>query len=236
MNSLYLWINIGTIALPLLFSFGKKMSFYKNWTALFISIVITASLFLSWDQWFTEMNVWGFNAKYLLGYYVFDLPVEELMFFFTFPYACVFIYEAIRTYVRQNTTFEELYRWFSLLFFGISCTLLYWYNDKLYTAVTCLILTLILGTHLMVIRRRYMSWFYFAYVVCLIPMLMINGLLTFKPILYYNDLENIDVRLMSIPVENFLYDMVMLAMCIGLYEWFSRVGLRYRLRHQKQSS
>ncbi len=236
MNSLYLWINIGTIAFPLLFSFGKKMEFYKKWPSLFPSLLLTGLFFLCWDQWFTEMNVWGFNAKYLLGYYVFDLPIEEILFFFTVPYACVFIYEAIRTFVRQSDTFEELYRWFSLLFFGVSCTLLYWYNDKLYTAVTCLVLTLILGTHLTVIRRRYMSWFYFAYIISLIPMLVVNGILTSKPVVYYNDLENIGIRLMRIPVEDFLYNMAMLAMCIGLYEWFNRVGLRYRLRHQKQSS
>ena len=236
MNSLYIWINIGTILFPLLFSFNKRVHFYKKWPALFPSIILTGLLFLLWDQWFTEMNIWGFNAKYLLGYYIYDIPVEEIMFFITVPYACVFLYESIRTLMKQNETFEELYRWFSFLFFGVACTLLYWYNDRLYTAITCLLLTLILGTHLTVIRRRYMSWFYFAYLVSLIPMLIVNGLLTSKPVVFYNDLGNMHLRLGTIPVEDFLYNMAMLAICIGLYEWFNRLGLRYRLRHQKQSS
>jgi lycopene cyclase domain-containing protein len=236
MNSLYLWIDIGILAAPLIFSFGKKMEFFRKWTALFPAILLTSVIFLSWDQWFTEMNVWGFNARYILGYYILDLPVEELLFFFCFTYACVFIYEVLRTYVKHNETFVELYRWFTLLFFGIACTLLYWYNDRLYTAVTCLVVSLVLGTHLVVIRRRYMSWFYFAYVVYLLPIVIIEAIRSLVPVLHYNEAENVGLSLMGIPVENFLYNLIMLAICIGLYEWFSRLSLRYRLRPRKQSS
>lgn len=236
MNNLYLLINLGTIAFPLLLSFDKKVAFYKKIPTLLPAILITAVFFLIWDEWFTEMNVWGFNSLYLSGYYIFEIPIEEVMFFFTVPYACVFIYECLRAYIRQSETFEELYRWFTLLFFGVSCTFLYWYSDRLYTSVTSLILSFMLATHLIVIKRRYMSWFYFAFVVSLIPMLVVNGLLTSKPVVYYNDLENMGFRLGSIPVEDFLYNMCMMAMCIGLYEWFTRLSLRRQLRPRKQSS
>lgn len=236
MNSLYLWINIATLAFPFLFSFDQKTKFYKQWPALFPAILITAIFFLLWDEWFTQMGIWGFNARYLTGYYVYSLPLEELLFFFTVPYACVFIYECIRVYFKENTFFEDLHRWFTMLFFGISITLLYWFNDLLYTALTCIILSLLLGTHLIVIRRRYMSWFYFAYLISLLPMLIVNGLLTSKPVVYYNESEIIGLRIGSIPVEDFLYNLIMLGMCTGLYEWFKRLGHRFRLRPRKQSS
>ncbi len=236
MNSLYLWINIATFTFPLLLSFDKKVAFYKKWPTLLPAIAITGIVFLIWDQWFAVMDIWGFNAIYLSGYYIGELPIEEVMFFLTVPYACVFIYECLRAYIKHSETFEELYRWFTLLFFGIAITLLYWFNDKLYTAITCIVLTLMLGTHLMVIRRRYMSWFYFAFMVSLIPMLIVNGILTYKPIVYYNDAENMGLRLGSIPVEDFLYNMTMFVMCIGLYEWFNRLRLRRQLHPLKQSS
>lgn len=236
MNSLFLWINIVTLGVPVALSFVPKLAFYRKWLRLFPSIVITGMVFLLWDQWFTEMNIWGFNALYLLGYYIGSVPVEEYILFFTITYTCVFIYECLRTYMRQSGRFEELYRWFTLLFFGISCTLLYWYNNKLYTAVTCLLLSLMLGTHLTVIRRRYMSWFYFAYIVAMIPLLVVNGVLGSINVIYYNRAETMGVQFLSIPIEDFLYYLAMLAMCIGLYEWFSRLSLRYRLRRQKQSA
>lgn len=236
MNSLYLWINIGTLLFPLLLSFDKKVAFYRNWPSLIPALLITAAFFLLWDQWFASMHIWGFNSKYILGYYVGLLPVEEILFFVTVPYACIFIYECLKAYIGHSATFEELYRWFTLLFFGISCSLLYWYNDRLYTALTGLVLSLILGTHLTVIRRRYMSWFYFAFMISLLPMLVVNGILTAKPVVHYNEAEITGLRVMRIPIEDFLYNMAMLAMCTGLYEWFKRLSLRRRLRPQKQSS
>lgn len=236
MNNLYLWINLGTLVFPLLLSFDKKVAFYKHWSTLFPAIFLTGCIFLVWDQWFTEMGIWGFNSIYLTGYYIGQIPLEEVLFFFTVPYACVFIYECLRAYIRKNETFEELHRWFTLLFFGVACSLLYWFNDRLYTALTSLVASLMLGTHLMVIKRRYMSWFYFAFILSVIPMLIVNGLLTSKPVVYYNPNEIIGLRLGSIPVEDFLYNMTMMLMCVGLYEWFNRLGLRRQLLHQRQSS
>lgn len=236
MNSLYLWINIGTIVFPLLLSFDRKVAFYKHWPQLFPAILITGTFFLVWDNWFADMEIWGFNAKYLLGYYIGHIPLEEVMFFLTVPYACIFIYECLKAYIGHSETFEELYRWFTFLFFGISCSLLYWYNDRLYTAVTCIILSLMLGTHLTVIRRRYLSWFYFAFAVSVLPMLIVNGILTARPVVYYNESQIMGFRLMQIPLEDFLYNMTMLLMVTGLYEWFKRISLRRRLRPRKQSS
>ena len=236
MNSLYLWINALTLLFPLLLSFDQKVAFYKRWKYLFPAIAITATFFLLWDEWFTQMQIWGFNAKYITGYYVGHLPIEEVLFFFTVPYASIFIYEVIKAYVKHSELFEDLHRWFTIFFFGIAITLLYWYSDKLYTAITCIILSFIMGTHLVVIRRRYMSWFYFAFAVSIIPMLIVNGLLTAKHVVYYDVAQQIDLRVGTIPVEDFIYNLTMLSMCIGLYQWFNRLGLRSQLRHQKQSS
>lgn len=236
MNNLYLWLNTGTLLFPLLLSFDRRVAFYRKWYALFPAIFITAAFFLIWDAWFTEMGIWDFNARYLTGYYLGSLPVEEVMFFFTVPYACVFIYECLIAYVNRNEIFEELHRWFTLLFFGIACTMLYWYHDRLYTAITSLLLSLMLGTHLTVIRRRYMSWFYFAYLTSLIPMLLVNGILTSRPVVWYNPEEISGIRLTSIPAEDFLYNMTMLLMCTGLYEWFKRMRHRHLLRRRTQSS
>lgn len=236
MNNLYLWLNIGTIIFPILLSFDKKVAFYKNYKFLLPASLITGLFFLIWDQWFTEMNIWGFNALHLTGYYVGDIPIEEILFFITVPYACLFIYECLIAYIGKSEVFEKLHRWFTLLAFGITVSVLYWFNDKLYTGVTCIVLSFMLGTHLTIIKRRYMSWFFFAFAISIIPMLIVNGILTGKPVVIYNNLENMNIRLGTIPVEDFFYNMALLLMNIGLYEWFKRLYLRNQLRRQKQSS
>jgi lycopene cyclase domain-containing protein len=236
MNNLYLWLNIGTVLFPILLSFDKKVAFYKNYKYLFPAALITGTFFLIWDQWFTDMNVWGFNSLYLTGYFIGDIPIEEVLFFITVPYACLFIYECLIAYIGRSEIFEKLYRWFTLLAFGITVSMLYWFNDRLYTGITCLILSFMLGTHLVIIKRRYMSWFFFAFAISIIPMFIVNGILTSKPVVVYNNLENMNIRIGTIPVEDFFYNMTLLLMNIGLYEWFKRLGLRNQLRHQKQSS
>jgi lycopene cyclase domain-containing protein len=236
MNNLYLWLNIGTVLFPILLSFDKKVAFYKNYKYLFPAALITGTFFLIWDQWFTDMNVWGFNSLYLTGYFIGDIPIEEVLFFITVPYACLFIYECLIAYIGRSEIFEKLYRWFTLLALGITVSMLYWFNDRLYTGITCLILSFMLGTHLVIIKRRYMSWFFFAFAISIIPMFIVNGILTSKPVVVYNNLENMNIRIGTIPVEDFFYNMTLLLMNIGLYEWFKRLGLRNQLRHQKQSS
>ena len=113
MNNIYLWLNIGTVLFPFILSFDKKVAFYKNYKYLFPAALITGTFFLIWDQWFTDMNVWGFNSLHLTGYFIGDIPIEEVLFFITVPYACLFIYECLIAYIGRSEVFEKLYRWFN---------------------------------------------------------------------------------------------------------------------------
>lgn len=221
---------------PLLLSFDKKVAFYKHWSALFPSIFISATIFIIWDVWFTKMGVWGFNSLYLCGIYIYNLPLEEYLFFFTVPYACVFIYECLKVYLPIKESIEALHRWVTLFVFGTSVTLLYWFNDHLYTAITSLLLFLLSGTHLTVIRRRYMVRFYLAFILSVLPMLVVNGILTSFPVVYYHEDQIMGPRLGSIPIEDFLYQLTLLLMTVSLYEMISRLILRWRLRLRKRSS
>ena len=64
------------------------------------------------------------------------------------------------------------------------------------------------------------------YFISLIPFLIINGVLTSRPVVMYNDLENSGIRIFiqgvsNIPVEDLAYCLLLLLMNIGLYEAFS---------------
>ena len=56
---LYLLLNLGSISIPLLYSFNKKMSFIKQWKTVFMSIILVATFFIVWDVIFTENGIWG---------------------------------------------------------------------------------------------------------------------------------------------------------------------------------
>jgi lycopene cyclase domain-containing protein len=99
---LYLVLDILTILFPFLFSFYSKANFSKKWKYLWIAILIPGTIFLIWDEIFTQLNVWGFNPEYLTGIYLGSLPLEEVLFFICIPYACVFTYEALNYLVRKD--------------------------------------------------------------------------------------------------------------------------------------
>ncbi len=217
MNWLYLALNLGSIAIPLAFSFEKRARFYKNWPALFPALIITAAFFLVWDFWFTEIGIWHFNPEYVSGYNLVNLPFEEWMFFIFIPYACVFIHESLKYYFKK-TPFDAHGKTIAIvlgilfLIIGLTTT------ERLYTTVTFTLLGLFLMLIVYAFNTDYLGRFFLTYLVSLIPFALVNGILTGMPVLIYNNNENLALRIGTIPIEDFFYSMLMLLINITIYE------------------
>ncbi|MCB0837642.1 MAG: lycopene cyclase domain-containing protein [Bacteroidetes bacterium] len=214
----YLILNILSFFFPFILSFDKKVAFYKSWKALFPAIFIIGAWFIIWDVYFTEWGVWEFNDAYITGIKFLGLPMEEWMFFFTVPYACVFIYACLNVYIKRDIL-EPYAKGISygILFLSIILTITHW--DHLYTRVTFFSLTILMLLNVFVIRGKYMGRYYLAYLVSLIPFLLVNGVLTAYPVVIYNDLENLGIRIGSIPADDTGYLMVLLVSIINIYEF-----------------
>ena len=103
MNQHYTYFIILAAAFigPFALSFDKKVAFYKKWKYLFRAILFPALFYIVWDIFFTAKGIWSFNEDYITGFKIYNLPVEEVLFFFVVPYCCVFIYECMRCYFPQ---------------------------------------------------------------------------------------------------------------------------------------
>lgn len=222
-NYLYLIIDLGAISFPFLFSFHPKANFSKKWKHLWLAILIPATFFLIWDEWFTRMGVWGFNPDYILGIYLFDLPIEEVLFFVCIPYACVFTYEAVgffskRDYVKPFTDIITGLLVLTLSIVGFSNL------DQWYTGVTFLLFAVFLTLLRALAKPDFLGKFYLAYLFILIPFVLVNGILTGtgieNPVVWYNDAENLGIRIGTIPVEDTMYGMMLILMNVALFEYF----------------
>ncbi|GIV37802.1 MAG: hypothetical protein KatS3mg032_2181 [Cyclobacteriaceae bacterium] len=222
---LYLALDIGSISIPLACSFYPKAPFYKTWKYLWPALLVTAALFIVWDEWFTRMGVWGFNPRYLSEIYVGSLPLEEILFFVCIPYACVFTYFALNHLIEKDYLFPHHdFISFALVAFLFISGL---YNlEKWYTSVTFITLGMLLGLHMYYFRPRFMGRFYLAYAVILIPFFIVNGILTGswidEEVVWYNNNENLGVRLGTIPAEDVFYGMLLIWLNIVLYEFFKQ--------------
>lgn len=217
----YLLIMAASLFFPLILSFDKKVNFAQYFAPLFKSTSIVAVLFILGDILYTKWGVWGFNETYHLPFKLVGLPIEEISFFFVVPYACVFIFQVLLDYftLKQPKYLAKL-----LLIFGVVFTIFaILFYSKLYTAATFGFTALLLF-YLSWKQPKYLHYLLLAYIISIIPFFIINGFLTGmftpEPIVWYNDLENLGVRLVSIPIEDLSYSFNLITMNIIGFEYF----------------
>ncbi|NBP05310.1 MAG: lycopene cyclase domain-containing protein [Bacteroidetes bacterium] len=224
-NSTYFWIDIVTIAGPLALSFDKKVAFFKHWKYFLSAMLITSGIYLIWDAIFTAIGVWQFNPQFVSGFYLGNLPWEEVFFFIAIPYACLFIYACLRHYFPKLEN-RNIGRAISLSLLALSITMVVMHYNKLYTAITFSLLAFTLLNQLLVTRGTYVTHLYVAWAISIIPMLVVNGLLTGLPILIYENAENLGIRIpallpgmhLGIPLEDFFYNLLYMMWMVWIYE------------------
>lgn len=220
-NLTYLFVNFFTILFPFIFSFTISFDFSSRWKAFFTANLIVALVFIVWDVFYTHLGVWGFNLQYTLGFKLFDLPLEEIMFFVCIPYACVFTYYCFRKYVYPKISLRLNALW---LIFGILTIIIgIVHYDKLYTCAAFVSCGL---TMIFAYRFRRIHFLHFAifFLIILIPFYIFNGILTGsfldRVVVYYNDAENLSFRILTVPFEDIFYGLALLLSNILLFEYF----------------
>lgn len=224
MKYTYLLINIATVFFPLVLSFDKRVAFSKSWKLIWPGMGITGLLFLVWDILFTQKGVWSFNPNYVLGLNILGLPVEEILFFLSVPFACIFIYACVAHYIKWQLSDMVVDVLSNAIIVYAILNVVFNYQ-KLYTLVTFSLLAVVLIVVQYVIRRRWLHRFYVTYVISLIPFYIINGILTSIPIVMYNNAQNLGKRVGTIPVEDHFYLMALLLMNIAFYEYYRQKGV-----------
>tara|TARA_B110000908_G_C10235551_1_gene443105 strand:+ start:1202 stop:1894 length:693 start_codon:yes stop_codon:yes gene_type:complete len=221
--SLYLILNIASLSIPLLYSFEKKMRFIQWWKEVFLSISIVAAFFIIWDIIFTNQGVWGFNPTYLIGFDILNLPLEEWLFFICIPYASIFIHYAFQYFLPNKKLSKPTTKIITIALIILLIITLVFNYDKAYTFYNYLLLSLILSYSLFTDNKQ-LSIFYITFMIILIPFFIVNGILTGSfiegQVVWYNNAENLGIRIATIPIEDIGYAFNMLFMSILLIEMF----------------
>ena len=217
----YLLVDACCIFFPLAFSFHPRLRFYRQWRHFWAPCLFTAVFFLAWDILFTKIGVWSFNPKYVCGISFFSLPLEEYLFFFCIPYACVFTYYSLGLFFSFSR-FSQIADILTWLLIGCLSVIGAVSLSRLYTSVTFLLLSALL---LFIIRRRlaFLPQFYCSFLIILIPFFISNGILTgsftAEPVVIYNNHFNLGLRMFTIPVEDTFYGMILLLMNVTGFEY-----------------
>ncbi|MFT3885030.1 MAG: lycopene cyclase domain-containing protein [Flavobacteriales bacterium] len=222
--STYLWIDLGAVLLPLLFTFHPRLRFHERWRVFWPALALMMALFLPWDIAFTARGVWSFAPEHCCGLRVLGLPVEEWLFFLCVPYACVFTYHAFQALgVKDHFGRAATGISVALVLLGLAVGLTH--MDRAYTSTAFLALAAWTAFAAFVLKAPWLGRFYFTYLVLQVPFLIVNGLLTgtglHTPVVRYNDADQLGLRLGTIPVEDTFYGLVMVGLTVMFYELLS---------------
>ena len=206
-------INTSAISVPLIFSFYKKTEFWTKWKQLLPGLLIMDSIYIIWDILFTYIGIWGFNNKYLTGYNIFNLPLEEWLFFICIPYASLFIHFSMLK-INPNWKLSTM-NTKVISYIIISALLIFTIMNlgKLYTNC-CFLITIGILLWVLINRIELLQTFFISYLFVLIPFFIINGILTgtyiIDEVVWYNNDHNMGIRLGTIPFEDIFYGFTLL--------------------------
>jgi lycopene cyclase domain-containing protein len=153
------------------------------------------------------------------------MPIEEWMFFYVIPFCSLFAHFAL-FYAYPNLKLgKTATRYISIILIGIALVLIVAFYPRAYTLVnfSFLLVTIILG---ILFKIELLQQFYISFLVILIPFFIVNGILTGLitdiPVVWYNDAENLGIRLISIPVEDIGYAFTMLFGNLMIFDSLNR--------------
>lgn len=222
----YLLVNFFAVIICFIFSFDKRIRFDQHFRAFAMAALLTAIPFIAWDVWFTAQGVWWFNKNYTVGVYLAGLPVEEWLFFICIPFSCTFTYFCLRKFfdISWANGFNNMIA-FATCIGGVLMALLH--HAQLYTFVTAVAAASTMIFLHFIARSQWIgeaSLIYF----CLMPgFFLVNGVLTGTgleaPIVNYNPNGILNIRMLTIPVEDAVYGYTQFLLVMYFFKRFSPV-------------
>ena len=219
---LYLGLIAFTFFGPLSRSFESRIRYIQYWRSLLVGTLAVLVVFIPWDVHFTAEGYWGFSNRYVVGWKPLGLPIEEWLFFVVVPFACMFIYEVINLFfpwTDRGQKWPRVTAWILLVVTALGAAA---FAERAYPALTFAFSALALA---LVLRYR-VTWlgpFFRGWAISLVPFFLINGVLTGtgldEPVVWYNNQENMGIRLGTIPAEDAFYGMFMMLLYTSAVEW-----------------
>ena len=225
-NYYYIALDICSFLIPFLFSFERElMNFIRFWKPFFSAIILVGLFFIIWDIYFAFENVWGFNNEYLIGIWWFKLPLEEWFFFLLIPYASNFIHYSLEYFFPKLELSKNITQSITIVLFVVGLGVFTWNLDKIYTAASFGLFALLMLFQ-MLFQWKYSRRFYLSFIVIYIPFFFVNSALTGSysdnPVVFYNDAENLGIRIGTMPLEDSFYCFSMLYGSVLVFEFLRK--------------
>jgi lycopene cyclase domain-containing protein len=212
----YLLFNLLILFGPLVSVLLYKKIILPEFRPASLAILISAIIFGLIDIFVTGW-FWFFNPKYVIGIYLLNVPLEEFMFFFTVPSACLLIWVNLSKFnILEKEIKFRFAHLFAVLFPAIIISgLSGWYYTL--AVVVGYIFLVYIDQNLFNQLTRKLKYYVFSFSV-LVLTFFFNLYLTFRPIvLYYPEVRS-GINVITIPIEDFLFGAALMTLVLIIYE------------------
>ncbi len=213
----YTAIALAVLAGPLAFSFEPQVHFWTHWASVWLAALLVGVPFVVWDIVVVHQGHWAFNPDWTGTLRWWGLPLGEYLFFITVPYAMLFSYEAFAALWPDTTWFDSS----PAVLFGLAglvlvaagvwrrqgYTLLALTSTAVFLLVTAVFKPSLVGTSAFWI---YLGFGFVAFAV-------VNGIYTALPTIHYAPRAIWGVRVGTIPLEDFFYNLSFLGLLLVAY-------------------
>jgi len=220
MNLEYIIYNLVVVSGPLSLSFDKRVRYVNHWRRALTAAFITLVPFVIWDMLVTDRH-WWFNPFHTFPVRILGLPIGEWLFFITVPFACLFIWSILNSYYTEKH-FSFTVPKFLILIVALA-GVAFFTVGKEYTGIVLAVFTFTLWLDIIsgfFLQRRKLFLILMAIVAGLI--LIFNGFLTARPVVLYGIQYQLDWRIYTIPVEDFLYGISHIFLTVLAFEWLKK--------------
>ncbi len=217
MRAEYLLFDLLIVVGPLVLSLMPRHRMRARARSMALAALVLAVPFIAWDSAVAGSH-WWFDTRYTLGFALFGLPVEEVLFFFVVPFACAFSWETLIGAARAKATLSPRLYWLAppLILLGLATAL--W--GPAYTGLTVFALGLFVGLDHMLgtgLLRMPRYWAFAGLVVAFTA--VFNTYLTGRPVVHYGLSHQLGLRIGTVPVEDFGYGLALCSATIAVYQW-----------------
>jgi lycopene cyclase domain-containing protein len=185
-------------------------------------LFIIGIFFIAWDVFATARGHWSFNLAYVNDFKFLGLPIEEILFFITVPYSCLFVFDSVLHFLGDKELFSPRKWLFTVIGLLIILSSFGFYNKE-YTFLAILSVGLsILVVSLVNVSLLSSKTFWIYTVLTLGLFLIFNYILTSLPVVQYSSTAITGFRITTIPIEDFLFNFSMLTNYLTIYIWASK--------------
>lgn len=166
---------------------------------------------------------WSFSYDKTLGFSLFNIPFEEYLFFLTVPYICLLLW----VYLQQSITSQLIVKktvgcWGIIMFLFIGWLAMLhqtYYLSIVMVCIACICILQFLFNNFLVLQKNYLV---FTGIV-LVLTCMSDWYLTAQKIIVYNPAVLIGVHILTIPLEDFIYSILMVLITVFIYETVKKI-------------